>query len=115
LLAEEKKLHVVEFRKENDYFPNVVASPTTCNQDEIKLNEVTDYTQVMCHEEINFKNWKHVPSNNNQNIIELPCLKIKFVFRKLYTPTACGVVVRVPGYRSRGLGSIPSATRFSKE
>jgi hypothetical protein len=27
----------------------------------------------------------------------------------------CGLVVRVPGYRSRGLGSIPSATRFSEK
>jgi hypothetical protein len=26
----------------------------------------------------------------------------------------CGLVVRVPGYRSRGPGSIPSATRFSE-
>jgi hypothetical protein len=25
----------------------------------------------------------------------------------------CGIVVRVPGYRSRGPGSIPGATRFS--
>jgi hypothetical protein len=25
----------------------------------------------------------------------------------------CGLVVRVPGYRSRGQGSIPGATRFS--
>jgi hypothetical protein len=24
----------------------------------------------------------------------------------------CGLVVRVPGYRSRGLGSFPCATRF---
>jgi hypothetical protein len=27
----------------------------------------------------------------------------------------CGLVVRVPGYRSRGLGSIPGATRFSEK
>jgi hypothetical protein len=27
----------------------------------------------------------------------------------------CGVVVRVPGYRSRGQGSIPGATRFSEK
>jgi hypothetical protein len=27
----------------------------------------------------------------------------------------CGLVVRVPGYRSRGPGSIPSATRFSEK
>jgi hypothetical protein len=26
----------------------------------------------------------------------------------------CGLVVRVPGYRSRGQGSIPGATRFSE-
>jgi small subunit ribosomal protein S5 len=48
MLAEEKKLHVVEFREENDYFPNVVASPSTCRTaEEIKANEVMDYTQVM--------------------------------------------------------------------
>jgi hypothetical protein len=27
----------------------------------------------------------------------------------------CGLVVRVPGYRSRGSGSIPGATRFSEK
>jgi hypothetical protein len=27
----------------------------------------------------------------------------------------CGLVVRVPGYRSRGLGSIYSSTRFSEK
>jgi hypothetical protein len=27
----------------------------------------------------------------------------------------CGLVVRVPGYRSRGLGSIPGSTRFSEK
>jgi hypothetical protein len=27
----------------------------------------------------------------------------------------CGLVVRVPGYSSTGLGSIPNATRFSEK
>jgi hypothetical protein len=27
----------------------------------------------------------------------------------------CGLVFRVPGYRSRGPGSIPGATRFSEK
>jgi hypothetical protein len=27
----------------------------------------------------------------------------------------CGLVVRVPGYRSRGPGYIPGATRFSEK
>jgi hypothetical protein len=47
MLAEEKKLHVVEFRKENDYFPTVVASPPICRkQAQVKPYEVMDYTQV---------------------------------------------------------------------
>jgi hypothetical protein len=27
----------------------------------------------------------------------------------------CGLVVRVPGYRSRGVGSVPGVTRFSEK
>jgi hypothetical protein len=27
----------------------------------------------------------------------------------------CGLVARVPGYRSRGPGSVPGATRFSEK
>jgi hypothetical protein len=27
----------------------------------------------------------------------------------------CGLVVRVPGYRSRDLGSIPNVTKFSEK
>jgi hypothetical protein len=30
----------------------------------------------------------------------------------LYFDRRCGLMVRVPGYRPRGPGSIPSATRF---
>jgi len=46
MLAEETKLHVVEFRKENDYFPTVVASPPVCHtQSRVKPHEIMDYTQ----------------------------------------------------------------------
>jgi hypothetical protein len=31
-----------------------------------------------------------------------------------YFDRLCGLVVRVPGYKSRCLGSIPGATRFSE-
>jgi hypothetical protein len=31
------------------------------------------------------------------------------------TDRLCGLVVRVPGYRSRDPGSIPGATRFSEK
>jgi hypothetical protein len=34
---------------------------------------------------------------------------------KLAWDRPCGLVVRVPGYRSRGPGSIPGTTRFFSE
>ena len=44
--AEAKGLHLVEFRKETGGFPKVVASPTICrSEDDIKHDEVMDYTQ----------------------------------------------------------------------
>lgn len=44
--AEEKGLYLVEFKKENGDFPNVVASPTKCRtEDDIKQGEIMDYTQ----------------------------------------------------------------------
>jgi hypothetical protein len=39
-------------------------------------------------------------------------------YLKLYESNVdrlCGLVIRVPGYRSRGPGSIPGATRFSEK
>lgn len=45
-ISESKGLHLVEFKKENGDFPNVVASPTKCRTEEdIKYDEVMDYTQ----------------------------------------------------------------------
>jgi hypothetical protein len=38
-----------------------------------------------------------------------PRIKESYLYR------LCGLVVRVPGYRSRGPGSIPGATRFFSE
>jgi hypothetical protein len=40
----------------------------------------------------------HNNNNNNNNVDRV-----------------CGLAVRVPGYRSRGPGSIPGATRFSEK
>jgi hypothetical protein len=38
-----------------------------------------------------------------------------YTYRNTIYDRLCGLVVRVPGYRSRGPGSIPSATRFSEK
>lgn len=44
-IAEEKGLHLVEFKKEYGDFPKVVGSPTKCRKEEdIKHNEIMDYT-----------------------------------------------------------------------
>jgi hypothetical protein len=34
---------------------------------------------------------------------------------RLHFDRLCGLMVRVPGYRTRGPGSIPTTTRFSKQ
>jgi hypothetical protein len=41
--------------------------------------------------------------------------KYIYIYIYIYIYRVCGLVVRVPGYRSRGPGSIPGATRFSEK
>jgi hypothetical protein len=48
----------------------------------------------------------------SQNTVKCPYNKIISVM-KLHCDRLCGLVV-IPGYRSRGPGSIPGATRFSE-
>jgi hypothetical protein len=36
-------------------------------------------------------------------------------FYKVIADRLCGLVLRVPGYRARGPGSIPGATKFSEK
>jgi hypothetical protein len=51
------------------------------------------------------RNW-NVHSINSAN---------KYTSCEKFVDRLCGLVVRDPGYRSRGLGSIPGATRFSEK
>lgn len=48
-VADEKGLHVVEFRQEHDWFPKVIASPTghLRTEEEISANEELDYDAIM--------------------------------------------------------------------
>ncbi|KAJ9576823.1 hypothetical protein L9F63_006597, partial [Diploptera punctata] len=60
MLAEEKKLHVVEFRKENDDFPTLLASPSVCRtKKKIVPNEVMNYTQYAMNDKVVLKKKKH--------------------------------------------------------
>jgi hypothetical protein len=44
--------------------------------------------------------------------LELYCVRKNLRCPRLRSNRLCGLVVRVPGYRSRGSGSIPGATKF---
>lgn len=61
-LAEEKKLHVVEFRKENGNMPHVVASPHIVRKpEEIPSTENLDFTQYVLGNRIVLKKKKFPP------------------------------------------------------
>jgi small subunit ribosomal protein S5 len=59
-IAEEKQLHLVEYRKEHGNFPKVIASPVQCRKtEEIKTDEVLDFTQYCLNERVVLKKKKH--------------------------------------------------------
>ena len=64
VLADEKKLHLVEMRAENDFFPQVVASPSDGHvrtKQEIGHNEILDY-EMICFEG-NLPSWRESKKN----------------------------------------------------
>lgn len=61
-LAEEKQLHVVEFRNENGNFPRILASPQQCRKPhEIKSDEILDFTQYVLNDRIIYRKKKNPP------------------------------------------------------
>lgn len=62
-IADEKKLHLVEFKKENDFFPTVIASPTVeCRKlKEIPKDETLDFTQYCLDNRIILQRKKFPP------------------------------------------------------
>lgn len=61
-IAEEKGMHVVEFSEENDYFPTVIGSPEVCKrQEEIKKDEILDFTQYCFDGKVVLKKKKFPP------------------------------------------------------
>lgn len=58
-LAEEKKLHLVEYRAENLYFPKVVASPNEIRtKEEIPKDETIDFIQYVMNDRVVLKKKK---------------------------------------------------------
>lgn len=71
-IAEEKGLHLVELRSENDNFPKVVASPTECRKaDNIPSNEIMDFTQYMMNGKIIYKRKRFPPFYTKHRSYEL--------------------------------------------
>ncbi|XP_023019389.2 mitochondrial ribosomal protein S5 [Leptinotarsa decemlineata] len=61
-IAEEKKLHLVQFCKENNFYPTVIASPKECRkQEEIPKDEILDYKQYCFDGKVVLKKKKHPP------------------------------------------------------
>ncbi|XP_038206482.1 28S ribosomal protein S5, mitochondrial [Zerene cesonia] len=58
-LAEEKKLHLVEYRAENEYYPTVVASPSTVRtKEEIHKDETLDFIRYVMNDKVILKRKK---------------------------------------------------------
>jgi hypothetical protein len=63
----------------------------------------------------------HSNKNEGYDIHKVPVMKqgrykrTELILMKVNGDRLCGLVVRVPGYRSRGPGSIPGDTRFSEK
>lgn len=61
-IAEEKQLHLVEFRKEQEGLPHIVASPTVCRKlDSITKDEIMNFTQYVLGDKIVLKKKKLAP------------------------------------------------------
>lgn len=61
-IAEEKKLHLVEFTKEQGCFPTVLASPAECRkEDQIGKDEILDFTQYCLDGRVILKKKKFPP------------------------------------------------------
>lgn len=59
-MVKEKGLHLVEIRKENNYFPTVLASPAVV-RDSIPSNEILDFKQYVMNGRIPLRRKRRVP------------------------------------------------------
>lgn len=61
-MVKEKGLHLVEIRKENNYFPTVLASPPVVRDSiEIPSNEILDFKQYVMNGRIPLKAKRRIP------------------------------------------------------
>jgi hypothetical protein len=75
----------------------------------ITRNEVLKEASLL--REINFRIQEEIEWQKKKSM----SLQKKFRLKIIDLDRLCGLVVRLLGYRSRGLGSIPCSTRFSEK
>ncbi|XP_016842830.1 28S ribosomal protein S5, mitochondrial [Nasonia vitripennis] len=79
-LAEEKKLHLVEMRKENLMYPVVVASPSVVRKpEEVKSTEVLNFKQYVLGGKIILKKKKFPPFYENYDSYKLKKSKMEYL------------------------------------
>lgn len=98
-LAEEKKLYVVEFRKDNNFFPKIVGIPSQCRKpEEIPRNEELDFKQYVMNNKVLLRKRKHPPF-----YAKFPSYKIylrKAEKRRSHEPIKADLFARYGSYRS---------------
>ncbi|KYN31252.1 28S ribosomal protein S5, mitochondrial [Trachymyrmex septentrionalis] len=77
-LADEKRLHLVEFKSENGNYPEVVASPSKVRKlGEIKSNEILDFTQYVLGGKIVLKKKKYPPFYTKHPLYKTKLVKLE--------------------------------------
>lgn len=75
-IADEKQLNLIEFRKEQEDLPHIVASPETCRQlKSITKDEIMDFTQYILGNKIVLSKSKMPPFYTNTTGYNLYCKK----------------------------------------
>lgn len=71
-IVEEKGLHLVEFCKENSFYPTIIASPTKCRAaSEIKTDEIVDFSQYCLDGRVRLQKKKFPPFYTKQKSWEI--------------------------------------------
>lgn len=79
-MADEKRLHLVEFRPENCNYPIVVASPSVIRKpEEILSNEILDFNQYVMDGKVVLKKKKYPPFYTKLNSWKLKTRKMERV------------------------------------
>ncbi|EGI69854.1 28S ribosomal protein S5, mitochondrial [Acromyrmex echinatior] len=77
-LADEKRLHLVEFKSENGNYPEVIASPSKVRKpEEVKSYEILDFTQYVLDGKIRLQKKKYPPFYTKHPLYKTKLVKLE--------------------------------------